>query len=64
MSNYLTPKEILIQFGITRPRLKYYRIKGYLKNIIWSPGKEGPAGKGRPYYHVDELKSVFGQLKA
>lgn len=52
-TKYLTSKEIWRLLNIPPHQLKYYRTKGYLKNIVWTPGR------GKPLYHVDEVKEAF-----
>lgn len=54
---YKTSKEITNDLGITAARLKYYRLKGYLKKVKWSPGTNGKNGK--PSYDLAEVKKAF-----
>lgn len=53
MITYLTPKEIVKQLPVTIGQLKYYRRKGYLKQVEWSPGKRIVK------FEVNEVKKVF-----
>jgi DNA-binding transcriptional MerR regulator len=50
---YMTPKEILKELGISRHVLGMYRRKGILTKIKWSIGGR------KPYYEINEVKKLF-----
>ncbi len=53
MKKYLTAKEIEKQMPVKAHQLKYYRLKGYLKDFVWSPGKR------KIKFNINEIKEVF-----
>jgi DNA-binding transcriptional MerR regulator len=50
---YLPPKDVIKEVGISASTLRLYRSNGALKDIKWS------YGGGKPYYEINEVKKLF-----